>query len=303
MSAGRPLVALLSSLALHGGGGLLLVATLGRPESLPSLLVDLTVAENGRAPGATGPATPSVPGARAATRRLREAAGVASPATPGPDIHPVAVSPPVTPAPAAERPRPEEWPVAPAPSLAAPVEPSATAVVVAHGVEPAVPGPSSAGTDERLGPSRPGVVDGPGLASGSSTPRGPGSGGSGSATGVGLEGGGRQALAIPESGAPGSGGSEGDYTSYLAGLRQRIQEVLRYPLPARRRGVTGTVHVELLIAPDGRVTTATVVESSSHRLLDEAAVVAVRSVAPLPFPTGLPRRALRVRLPVVFDLR
>jgi TonB family protein len=58
-----------------------------------------------------------------------------------------------------------------------------------------------------------------------------------------------------------------------------------------------------VIGPDGKVAMAGVAESSSHRLLDEAALEAVRSVAPVPFPSGLPPRALRVRLPVVFDLR
>jgi TonB family protein len=46
-----------------------------------------------------------------------------------------------------------------------------------------------------------------------------------------------------------------------------------------------------------------VVVSSSHPLLDEAAVEAVRSLPPLPLPEHLPRRPLRIRLPLVFELR
>jgi protein TonB len=117
-----------------------------------------------------------------------------------------------------------------------------------------------------------------------------------------LPGGGALALAAPGSGAAGAGG-DADYSAYLAGLRQRVQEALRYPLSARRRGVTGTVHVDLVIEPDGKLATVGIAASSSHGLLDAAAVEAVMSVAPLPFPAGLPRRAIRVRLPVVFDLR
>jgi len=80
-------------------------------------------------------------------------------------------------------------------------------------------------------------------------------------------------------------------------------EALRYPLPARSRGLTGTVHLEIFIKPDGAISTVSVTNSSSHPLLDEAALDAVRSLAPQPFPKGLAPRPLRVRLPVVFDLQ
>ena len=45
-----------------------------------------------------------------------------------------------------------------------------------------------------------------------------------------------------------------------------------------------------------------VVSSSSHILLDDAAVEAVLSLTPMPLPEHLPRRPLRVRLPIVFQL-
>ena len=50
-------------------------------------------------------------------------------------------------------------------------------------------------------------------------------------------------------------------------------------------------------------TGVTVVSSSSHDVLDEAATGAVRRLRPLPFPAHLPPRPLVVRLPLVFDLR
>jgi TonB family protein len=67
--------------------------------------------------------------------------------------------------------------------------------------------------------------------------------------------------------------------------------------------MTGTVQVEIVIEPSGAVGSVTVVESSSYRLLDEAAVDAVRRLPPLPFPRGLTPRTIRARLPIVFDLR
>lgn len=103
---------------------------------------------------------------------------------------------------------------------------------------------------------------------------------------------------------PGSGGGHGaEYSQYLASLRQRIFDGLRYPAAARRRSMTGTVHLEIVIEPSGAVGSVIVVESSSHSLLDEAAVDAVRRLSPLPFPRGLAPRTIRARLPIVFDLR
>ena len=43
--------------------------------------------------------------------------------------------------------------------------------------------------------------------------------------------------------------------------------------------------------------------SSSHRLLDDAALEAVRAVGRVPFPPGVRPRPLKMRLPVVFVLR
>ncbi|MBI1725735.1 MAG: energy transducer TonB [Candidatus Rokubacteria bacterium] len=94
-----------------------------------------------------------------------------------------------------------------------------------------------------------------------------------------------------------------EFGPYLARFRERIQELVVYPLAARRRGLAGRVEIELLLEPSGRVRDVAVVASSSHVFLDEAAVEAVRSLPPMPLPEHLPRRPLRVRLPVIFQIR
>jgi protein TonB len=86
-------------------------------------------------------------------------------------------------------------------------------------------------------------------------------------------------------------------------VRRRIQESIQYPTSARRRGIKGTVNLEILIRADGAISSVSVAGSSSHSELDEAAVEAVRSLAPQPFPAGLKPRSLKVKLPVVFDLQ
>jgi protein TonB len=99
-------------------------------------------------------------------------------------------------------------------------------------------------------------------------------------------------------GAPGA-----EYGGYLAQMRRRLMEALRYPAPARNRGLSGTVTLDISIASSGAIADVSVTRSSSHPLLDEAALEAARSLAPQPFPQGLAPKPLRVRLPVVFDLQ
>jgi protein TonB len=94
-----------------------------------------------------------------------------------------------------------------------------------------------------------------------------------------------------------------EYSAYYAQLRQRIQEGLRYPPMARRRGVTGTVQLEIAVAIDGGIADVSVIGSSSHEILDRAAVDAARAVRRVPFPADVRPRPLQVRLPVVFELQ
>jgi protein TonB len=106
---------------------------------------------------------------------------------------------------------------------------------------------------------------------------------------------------------PGTGSGAGtgvgsEYAGYYARIRERVQEALRYPALARKRGVAGTVQIEIGIAADGTFSMVSMIGSSSHETLDRAALAAARSVRRIPFPAGVPPRPLIVRLPVVFAL-
>jgi len=77
----------------------------------------------------------------------------------------------------------------------------------------------------------------------------------------------------------------------------------RYPRDARRRGEEGKVMLLVDVLPNGRVGEISVESSSGHRLLDAAAVKAVRRWRFAPAKkTGRPVRA-QVRIPVEFNLR
>jgi periplasmic protein TonB len=102
-------------------------------------------------------------------------------------------------------------------------------------------------------------------------------------------------------GIPGDAGSE--YAGYISLLRRRVQEALTYPSAARRRGMSGTVHLDISVEPSGKIADVLVVRSSSHEMLDAAALDAVRALRHVPFPPGVRPRPVRVRLPVVFELR
>jgi protein TonB len=120
----------------------------------------------------------------------------------------------------------------------------------------------------------------------------PGASGAGSGSGpVGIGAGGERGTGAP------------DYATYLRGFRQRLQESLQYPLAARRQGLTGTVELEVVLEPSGRVRSVRLLSSSSHRMLDEAALASIAGMKPLPLPPELPARPLQIRVPVLFDLR
>jgi len=303
-------VTLGTSLALHGGLLLaVLVAVSGEAER-GALVIDLTDSGQSAATGgAAGPpaAAPAGRGSAHARRPIVTArsapASVASPDTAEPLP---AAEPAVSPGQDAESPAPSLLPPAPpAPPDVAPPDPGPD---VAEALEPSVPGPSpqappssAVGAPERAGAQGEGSRTqrgGAGIQSEAVSSRGVRGGGPGGAPDVSHG----FALAVPGGSPGGAGGPGSEYGAYLRRLRARVQQSLRYPLAARRRGLSGTVNVEIVIRPDGAISAVAVADSSSHTVLDDAAVETIRRLAPEPFPPDVPPRTLRVRLPVVFAL-
>jgi len=86
-------------------------------------------------------------------------------------------------------------------------------------------------------------------------------------------------------------------THFIA-IRDAILAQLRYPLIARRQGLSGQVEVAFLIAPDGSVSELRIRSSSGHAVLDEQALAAIRRAAPF----APPRLAALLVMPVTFQL-
>ena len=191
-------------------------------------------------------------------------------------------------------------PIAPPPAPIAAPEPDARAMAE----PPPRPAPDAAAVDSPpRAMSPPAASDDVKVGAGeASTPGGAVT--SGAPARAGQSGGGASAAPLASAGpGPDRGEAPAEFGPYLARFRRLIQEHVVYPLAARRQGLSGRVELEVLLDPAGRVRAVTLVTSSAHGLLDEAAIEAVRRVPSVPMPEHLPRRTLRVRLPVIFELQ
>jgi protein TonB len=246
------------------------------------LFVDLVEPEEASGRSAAVPAPSPRPAARTTG---------AAPATSHTAARPAPVAAPGSPAPA-PAPSPAVADGAAPGADAAPPSPSAPALAV----EPpaAAPGPV-------VSPAPPAPVEG----------RGPVSGGGAASSGAqrrddadrGAGGGPGAPVALATPGPGGAGAAPAEYGAYLRQFRQRVQESIVYPLAARRRGLGGTVELHVWLEATGRVRDVQVARSSSHGVLDDAALETIRRLGPVPFPESLPRRPLLIRLPLVYELR
>ena len=83
---------------------------------------------------------------------------------------------------------------------------------------------------------------------------------------------------------------------FVAHLEQRKE----YPYIARKRGQTGTVTLQILIAPDGTLRNVAIVASSGVAILDNAAIALVRQSCPFRHETGT---ELRMAVPINYNLK
>ena len=296
-----PVATLLASLAAHGGAVALLFFLVSG-ESHPSVLfIDLETLPERETPVAA--AAPPAAQAGGATTRApvgsarpagRDAARSGPAGPPAPALpSPVVSAAPPEPERALERDAaqaPPEMPRQPEPAAIVTAREAAPDIAARReaSVSPAEPGANRGGAAGERAAAAPEQSGGRGGASEAGVLQGPG----------GARGGTTVAPGGPAGGAPGA-----EYGGYLNRMRRRLMEALRYPPPARSRGLSGTVLLDISIGSNGAIGDVSVTRSSSHPLLDEAALEAARSLAPQPFPKGLTPRPLRVRLPVVFDLQ
>ncbi len=281
----RPLVPLVLSIVLHGGAVMAGLVVLASDAVRAPLFVNLVADEHAAASPdktdqARSPAPPNRPiGAATAGRARSHSSSPPPPSAPSPPSRPI-------PAPAVEPPTPPPAAITPSAEAPAPADvASPSSGPIGESRDVATEAPADTGQTE---------WHGDGEAVGSARGVGGLHGGAG-----GGDAGAELAVAFPPADHGTTGGS---YGAYLAGLRERIQAALHYPPAARRRGLSGTVQLELTIRPDGAIDAVELFRSSSHAVLDEAALEAVRTLGRRPLPAHAAGRSLRVRLPVVFAL-
>jgi protein TonB len=285
------------SVLIHVGAAAAIVVWSAASFTRPLFVDLLERAEPAAAAGGDAPAAAAsrpVPRSlgRAAARNSEAPRSVTAPASaPASALLPVAPMPepvapaappaPVIPPPVLSAPPAARTPPAPSAVTASPSGPTPPAAAPAQ-APASTPGQGRSGAAEP-GPGARAAGETRGEA-GSTLPGGPGS---------------PLALATPG----GSVGVPPEYGPYLQRFRQRVHEAVIYPLAARRQGLGGTVELDVWLEATGRVRDVRVVRSSSHRLLDEAAVETIRRLGLIPFPDSLPRRSLLIRIPLVFELR
>jgi len=70
------------------------------------------------------------------------------------------------------------------------------------------------------------------------------------------------------------------YTSYLQGLKRRIELVWKYPETARTAGQQGELVMTFTIAKSGKVESVELLKSSGYTALDKAAQQAILDASP-----------------------
>lgn len=75
------------------------------------------------------------------------------------------------------------------------------------------------------------------------------------------------------------------YASYLLHVKNKIENVWEYPYRARRQGLSGLLVIKFSINKNGSIHSITILRSSGKKILDRAAVKAIRDAARYnPFP-------------------
>jgi len=74
------------------------------------------------------------------------------------------------------------------------------------------------------------------------------------------------------------------YANYMNDWVNKVERVgnLNYPDEARRRGLSGSLLLDVALNPDGSIYNITILRPSGHKVLDDAAINIVRLAAPFP---------------------
>jgi TonB family protein len=107
---------------------------------------------------------------------------------------------------------------------------------------------------------------------------------------------------VPETGIK-KADQKKEMDNFLAKILMRIEKAKYYPSVARKRGMTSTITCKFSIFPDGSVKDISLVKSSKYKLLNKAAVEAIKKGAPYPdFPSGFKKNVFISHVDIKFYL-
>ena len=96
--------------------------------------------------------------------------------------------------------------------------------------------------------------------------------------------------------------TETEYASYFARIKHQIERVWTYPTEAAQRGISGKLTLRFRISRDGNLISAHVVDQSGHKILDFAAIKAVKEAAPFyPFPVNIKKDKLSILATFIYS--
>jgi len=90
--------------------------------------------------------------------------------------------------------------------------------------------------------------------------------------------------------------TEGVYTDLI---QKKIEALKQYPKRAQRRNDQGVVKIVFTIGNNGEIVSARIIKSSGSRILDRAAMDAVKKASPFASP---PNGSIIIQLPIKFEL-
>ncbi len=86
-------------------------------------------------------------------------------------------------------------------------------------------------------------------------------------------------------------------------VKQRIEEVRRYPAFAKRQGVEGTVHLNFQVLSNGLSKDIRIISRSGSNILDEEAVATIQRANPFPsIPAKINQDFVTMEVAIVFAL-
>ena len=92
------------------------------------------------------------------------------------------------------------------------------------------------------------------------------------------------------------------YADYMARIKHQIEKVWTYPEQAARKGISGEITLRFKLSKDGNLLSVRMLDSSGTKILDTAAIKAVKGAAPYyPFPATIKTKKLVITASFIYS--